>query len=330
MIIVTGGAGFIGSALVWELNRRGEADILVVDHLGSSEKWRNLAPLRFADYLEKDDFRARFNSGRLAPDGIRAIIHLGACSATTETNASYLLDNNYRYSVELAEFAVQHHLPFLYASSAATYGDGTCGYADDEDQLDRLRPLNMYGCSKHLFDRWVHQHGLFDRLTGFKFTNIFGPNEWHKADMRSVVCKAHAQILAEGRVCLFQSHRQEFADGEQRRDFLYVKDAVAMVLACLDHRISGLFNVGSGRAETWNALAKAVFAALDRPARLEYIPMPETLRAKYQYHTCAEMAKLRAAVGNLPATPLTEAVADYVRNYLAPNHHLGDEPVTTT
>lgn len=327
MIIVTGGAGLIGSAVVWALNRRGEEDILVVDHLGTSEKWRNLRALRFRDCLDKADFRARFAADRLPAGDIRAIIHLGACSATTELDASYLLDNNYRYSVELAEFALRHGLRFLYASSSATYGDGAQGYADDEDGLDALRPLNMYGYSKHLFDRWIRAHGLFDRFAGFKFTNVFGPNEWHKGDMRSVVCKAFAQIQAEGVVRLFRSYRPDFADGEQRRDFLYVKDAVDMVLFCLDHRLVGLYNIGSGQAETWNTLAQALFAALGRPPRIEYIPMPETLRDKYQYHTCAAMDKLRAASYQRPTTPLAEAVADYARNYLVPGRHLGDEPV---
>jgi len=325
MIIVTGGAGFIGSAMVWELNRHGEEDLLVVDHLGSSEKWRNLVPLRFRDYLEKDDFRTRFNADRLPACEIRAIIHLGACSATTETDAGYLLDNNYRYSVELAEYAVRHGIRFLYASSAATYGDGACGYADDENGLDRLRPLNMYGYSKHLFDRWVRRNGWFGRFTGFKFTNVFGPNEWHKGDMRSMVCKACEQIASTGTVRLFRSHRAEFADGEQRRDFLYVKDAVAMVKFCLDHQVAGLFNIGSGRAETWNSLAQAVFAALGRPPRIEYVPMPEALRGKYQYHTCAAMDKLRSTGYAQPVQPLAAAVADYVRGYLVPQCRLGDE-----
>jgi ADP-L-glycero-D-manno-heptose 6-epimerase len=325
MIIVTGGAGLIGSALIWALNRRGDEDILVVDHLGTSEKWRNLRALRFRDCLDKADFRARFTADRFSPEGIRAVIHLGACSATTETDAGYLLDNNYRYSVELAEFCLRHGLRFLYASSAATYGDGTCGYADDEASLDALRPLNMYGYSKHLFDRWIRRQDLFGHVAGFKFTNVFGPNEWHKGDMRSVVCKAYEQIAADGKARLFQSHRPDFADGEQRRDFLYVKDAVAMILFCLDRNLAGLYNIGSGRAETWNSLVHAIFAALGQPPRIEYVPMPETLRAKYQYHTCAEMDKLRAAGYAPPTTPLADAVADYVAGYLVPARHLGDE-----
>ncbi|MBI5657901.1 MAG: ADP-glyceromanno-heptose 6-epimerase [Geobacter sp.] len=326
MIIVTGGAGFIGSALVWELNRRGREDIVVVDHLGCGDKWRNLVPLRFLDYLEKDDFLALVRAGR-APageNGVEAILHMGACSATTELDATYLVRNNYEYTKELALYALQQGARFVYASSAATYGDGAGGFVDDETALATLRPLNIYGYSKQIFDLWARQNGLLERIAGLKFFNVFGPNEQHKGEMRSLVAKAYEQIVATGRLGLFKSHRDGYADGEQQRDFVYVKDAVAMALHFLQHPgCNGLFNIGSGRAQTWNSLARAIFVALDRPVQIDYLEMPAAIRDKYQYYTCADTAKLRAAGYVGEATPLTEAVADYVINYLVPGKQLG-------
>ncbi len=326
MYIVTGGAGLIGSALVWALNRRGIDDILVVDHLAESEKWKNLPPLRFADYLEKEAFREKFRAGSFRQKKVEGIFHLGACSATTERNASYLVDNNFQYSCELAEFAVGHRVRFLYASSCATYGDGAQGYKDDETRLQDLRPLNMYGYSKQLFDLWARREELLDQITGCKFSNVFGPNEWHKEDMRSVVCRAYEQITAEGKMRLFRSHRNEYADGEQKRDFIYVKDAVDMLLFLFDcPNGQGIYNIGSGRAETWNTLANAAFDALGKERKIEYIDMPESLRGKYQYYTCADMSKLRARGYTSEAAPLTETVRDYLVNYTLPGKHLGDE-----
>lgn len=326
MYIVTGGAGLIGSAIVWQLNRMGIDDILVVDHLGESDKWKNLAPLRFTDYQEKDKFRAALAAG--IPDGrkIEGVFHLGACSSTTERDASYLIDNNFKYTCELAEYCIRHHIRMVYASSCATYGDGSCGYDDDESRIHELRPMNMYGYSKQLFDLWARRRGYFDRLVGCKFSNIYGPNEAHKAGMRSVVMRAFEQITATGVLQLFKSYRPEYADGEQLRDFLYVKDAADIVVWLFGRdNLAGLFNVGSGRAESWNQLAAAAFAALKRPCRIEYIDMPETLRDRYQYYTCANMAKLRAAGYDREPTPMTVAVADYFDHYLGPNRHLGDE-----
>ena len=323
MYIVTGGAGLIGSAIVWELNNRGLKDILVVDHLDHSDKWRNLRALKFQDYMEKDAFRKAVSENRIKPKRIKAIIHMGACSRTTETDAGYLIDNNYNYSRELASFAVSNKIRFLYASSAATYGDGSKGYIDDESSLDCLRPLNMYGYSKHMFDLWARNSGLLNRIAGFKFTNIYGPNEWHKDDMRSVVCKAYTQISSTGKVQLFKSYHPDYKDGEQKRDFLYVKDAVDMVLYFLDRKDGGLFNVGSGQADTWKSLVIAIFAALNKKPNIEYIEMPEYLRSRYQYYTKAEMWKLRR-FHSPQLTSLKDAVKDYVRNYLIPERHLGD------
>lgn len=326
MYIVTGGAGLIGSSIVWGLNRRGVDDILVVDHLGTSDKWKNLAPLRFRDYLEKDVFRKRLAEGWFDTAEIEGVIHMGACSATTERDASYLIDNNFNATREVAKFCLGRGIRFLYASSCATYGDGSHGYVDDEGTIEQLRPMNMYGYSKQLFDLWAKREGVLDRITGCKFSNVYGPNERHKGEMRSVVMRAFEQITATGKLRLFRSYRSEYADGEQMRDFLYVKDAVDMVLFLFeDPSRTGLFNIGSGRAETWNALARAAFAALDCPVNIEYIDMPETLRDRYQYYTRAEMGKLFSLGWSRPAASLDDAVADYLKNYLVPGKYLGDE-----
>ena len=324
MYIVTGGAGLIGSAMIWELNRNGIDDILVVDHLGMSDKWKNLAPLRYRDYMERDEFAERLKNREFDPAQIDGIFHLGACSATTEKNASYLAENNFRYTKELAEFARRRGIRMMYASSCATYGDGALGYKDDESMIEQLRPMNMYGYSKQMFDRYAKEHGLLTQLVGCKFSNVYGPNERHKGEMRSVVLRAFEQISATGTMKLFRSYRPEYADGEQKRDFLYVKDAAAIVLHLFRCGATGIFNVGSGRAETWNDLAKAAFAALDKPVQIEYIDMPEGLRDRYQYYTCAEIGKLRATGYTAPIGSLQDSVADMIRNYLVPGKYLGD------
>jgi len=323
MYIVTGGAGFIGSAIVWELNNRGIDNILVVDQLGSDDKWKNLAPLRFHDYMDKTDFRELLRHDCL-DHHVEAIIHMGACSSTTEADASFLADNNYAYSQELANFANLNDIKFLYASSAATYGDGSQGYDDDVARLTKLRPLNMYGYSKQLFDLWLWRQGLLGKMTGFKFTNVFGPNEWHKGSMRSMVCRSYEQISSQGKIKLFKSDRPDFADGEQKRDFVYVKDVVQIVMHFLENDHPGLYNVGSGRAESWNSLAQAVFAALGKPPAIEYVDMPPELKGRYQYYTKANLDKLRRAGYTAPITPLAETVKDYVQNYLATEKRLGD------
>jgi len=328
MIIVTGGAGLIGSAVVWRLNQLGHENIVIVDHLGTSDKWANLAPLRFKDYLEKEDLLPLLERGTNSPVGtqrVQAIIHLGACSSTTERDASYLIRNNFDYSKQLARFALENNVRFIYASSAATYGDGAQGFSDDETRLTGLRPLNGYGYSKQMFDLWLQQHGMLDKVVGLKYFNVFGPNEQHKGEMRSVVLKAFEQVQGTGSMTLFRSHRPEYGDGEQLRDFVYVKDAVAMTLFFLEHpEANGIFNVGTGQARSWNDLAHALFAALGRPANISYIDMPEHIRPRYQYYTCAENAKLRLAGYGGVFTSLEEAVADYVKGYLLPGLHLGD------
>lgn len=316
--LVTGGAGLIGGAVVSALNQAGETDILIVDHLGSSEKWKNLRDLQFTDYLEKDLFRRLLYEGKFNDAGFKAIIHMGACSSTTERDASYLADNNFNVTKELAAFSVSHQVRFLYASSAATYGAGEHGYVDDEEHMDELRPLNMYGYSKLMFDLWAKRTGILRSITGMKFTNVFGPNEKHKGGMRSMVLRAFEQITERGWVELFRSDRPEYPDGGQMRDFVYVKDVAAMILALMEHNAKGIYNVGSGRAETWNALAGAVFKALGREPDIRYIAMPENLKGKYQYYTRADMTKFQALKTGVSARPLEEAVADYVQNHLLP------------
>ncbi len=325
MFIVTGGSGLIGSAVVWELNRNGIDDILIVDHLGTSDKWKNLAPLRYDDYMEKDDFLEKLDHNYFSGQKIDGVFHLGACSATTERDATYLVENNFRYTAKLAEFCIDNYIKMIYASSCATYGDGSCGYSDDESGIEKLRPMNMYGYSKQMFDLYAKRRGWLEQLVGCKFSNVYGPNERHKADMRSVVLRCFEQITACGKMQLFKSYRPEYADGEQLRDFLYVKDAVKMIWFLFNSQAAGLFNIGSGKAESWNKLAGAAFAALNKPVSIEYIEMPEHLRDRYQYYTCAEMEKLRNLGYSEETTSLEDAVHDYITNYLIPGKYLGDE-----
>jgi ADP-L-glycero-D-manno-heptose 6-epimerase len=316
-IIVTGAAGFIGRNVVAELNRRGHTDdLLLVDRLGTDEKWKNLLGLRFDDLVDPDRFLSRIESGAVEPPN--ALIHLGACSSTTERDADFLLRNNYRYTRTLCEWAAEKSR-FVYASSGATYGDGGRGYSDEDAATLALEPLNMYGYSKHMFDLWAMSRGVLDRIVGLKYFNVYGPYEDHKGDMRSVVHKAYEQIAASGNVKLFKSYLPRYKDGEQKRDFIYVRDAVDVTLHfALDHpQIGGLFNCGTGQARSWNDLAKAVFAAMGRKPKIEYIDMPPTLRAKYQYFTQAEMNKLRT-VGKYAKdfTSLEDGVRQYTQNYL--------------
>lgn len=315
MYIVTGGAGFIGSGLVWQLNRMGVHDILIVDDLGFEEKWKNLVNLKFLDFEHKDRLHSIMEADKLP--GVEAVIHMGACSSTTEKDANYLMDNNFRYSQKLADYCRQKGSRFIYASSAATYGDGSQGFSDDENFLDELKPLNMYGYSKHLFDLWLQRKGWLDWAAGLKFFNVYGPNEYHKKDMQSVVRKAYFQIKETGRVKLFKSYHPDYPHGEQKRDFVYLKDCLEVVSWLLEHReASGVFNLGSGKARSWNSLAEAVFAALGLEPDIEYIEMPESLRPKYQYYTRAEMDKITRAGFARDFYSLEEGVRDYVQNYL--------------
>ena len=320
-VLVTGGAGFIGSGLIQALNASGVDRIVVADFLDSSTKWENLRDLRFEDYLEADLLPERLQSGTLGTFDL--VLHMGACSSTTETDAAYLIRNNYEFTKSLAEWSVRAGSRFVYASSAATYGDGSLGMSDSSDPayLTTLRPLNMYGYSKHLFDLYARRTGLLERCAGMKFFNVFGPREDHKGEMRSLVNKAYRQVLDSGVIRLFRSYRPDYADGEQRRDFIYVKDAVAMTLhVAANPDANGLFNVGSGRAETWLELAQAVFLAMRVEPNIEFIDMPESIRDKYQYFTVADITRIRASGYDTAVTPLKDAVADYVNGYLLPSH----------
>ena len=319
-IIVTGAAGFIGRNAVAELNRRGFDELILVDELGKGEKWRNLLGLRYEDLLSPEEFLGLIEDGAFAEAG--ACIHLGACSATTEREADFLLRNNYQYTRVLCNWALENGVRFVYASSAATYGDGAQGYDDADAVTPMLRPLNIYGYSKHMFDLWALKHELFARgVVGLKYFNVYGPYEEHKGDMRSVVSKSYEQIRQTGKVELFRSYRPGVRDGEQRRDFVYVRDAVDATLHFALQEAEapgGLFNCGTGEARTWVDLVMPVFEAMEVEPRIEFIDMPKALRAKYQYFTEAKVDKLRAAGYREVFTPLEEGVREYVREFFLP------------
>ena len=317
MILVTGAAGFIGSVLVKELNKMGRKDIWIVDRLESDDKWRNIAGLDFEDYIHADEL---FHLEREFWDGITQIYHIGACSSTTERNMDYLWDNNIRYSQELFNIATEKDIPILYASSAATYGAGENGYSDDHKKISSLRPLNGYGFSKQYVDKWVLDREAKPSFWfGLKFFNVFGPNEYHKDDMRSLVHKGFGQIRETGKVKLFKSHKEGFKDGEQLRDFVYVKDVVRGALELMNHKVpgsSGIYNMGTGQARSFYDLIKATFEAMGEKVNVEFIPMPESIRDQYQYYTQADMSKFKSVFPEFKFTSLEDSVTDYVKNYL--------------
>lgn len=321
MIFVTGGAGFIGSNTVAALCERG-ADVVVCDRLGRDEKWRNLAKHELADLVAPEHCFAALERYK---GSIEAVVHMGAVSSTTETDADLIIDSNFRLSLALWDWCTVERKPFIYASSAATYGDGSAGFEDDgsPEALARLRPLNAYGWSKHLFDRRVARTvarggPVPPQWVGLKFFNVYGPNEYHKGSMRSVLAQNFARVRAGEPIRLFRSNRPDYADGGQMRDFVYVRDCVEVMLWLLDNRrVSGLFNLGTGKARSWRDLAHALFCALGREPQIDYIDMPETLARKYQYFTEAAMERLRNAGYRRPFTDLEDGVADYVRRYLA-------------
>lgn len=320
MIIITGGAGFIGSCIVSRLNALGVSDLIVVDHLNDLKK-KNLEGRKFFQYFDKKDFLALLKNDRVNQE-VKCIIHMGACSSTTLNDARYFEENNFEYSCHVANWALKHQARLIYASSAATYGDGSKGYQDDETTIPHLKPLNLYGQSKQKFDEWVYHQNAFDKMVGLKFFNVFGPNEYHKNDMRSVIAKAYEKVVSEGKMSLFKSYNPQYKDGEQQRDFIYVKDAVEIVMYFFEHpEINGLFNVATGCARTWNDLAQALFKAVDKPAKIEYIDMPEAMRPKYQYFTQGDMQKLRKVGYQKPFTALEEAVKDYA-GYLKDGRYL--------
>lgn len=312
MIILTGGAGFIGSCMLARLNAIGRTDVVVVDSLGSGTKWKNLVGKTYIDIVSKEDFRELMAIGGL--EDVDAVIHMGACSATTETNADYLYDNNYQYSVDVAEFAFENNARLIYASSAATYGSGEQGYSDTTTEL---RPLNMYGYSKHLFDQWIRREGMEGACAGLKFFNVFGPNEYHKGSMASLVSKAVPQILSSGSVTLFKSNDSAYPDGGQMRDFVYVKDVCSVMVELLQRpTVNGIINVGTGKARTWNDLMNAVFVALGREPAITYVEMPMELSKQYQNFTQADMSTLNRLLPDATFGELEDTVADYVQGYL--------------
>jgi len=315
MHVVTGGAGFIGSAVIWKLNTMGIENILVVDNLGESEKWKNLVNRQYTDYIHKSDFLKYLVKGKF--DKIDSIIHMGACSSTTEKNADFLMENNFHYSVSLAQFAIKNSVRFINASSAATYGDGSAGFSDSVKIMKNLKPLNMYGYSKHLFDLWALRLNIQNQLASLKFFNVFGPNEYHKGNMCSLFYKGFIQARETDHIRLFKSYRKEYADGDQRRDFVYIKDCVDLIWWLVENpSVNGVLNVGTGQDRSWNDLAKAVFSAMKLPVKIEYIDMPEHLQGSYQYFTKASVEKLSSTRWPFHFTNLEEAVNDYVVNYL--------------
>lgn len=324
MIVITGGAGFIGSAVVWALNGRGQTDLLLVDDVDHVEKEHNLAPLKYDRLLTIADFRRQLLSGDLNGSGVAALLHLGACSDTMEDDEAYLLANNVEYSQDIIRWCVDRTVRCVYASSAATYGSGNQGFSDNHELFDQLAPRNVYGRAKLLVDIWARDGGYLDQVVGLRYFNVFGPNEWHKGRMQSVIAKKFPDVRDKGYLELFASQHPDFADGEQDRDFMYVKDAVAVTLWCLDHReVKGVFNVGTGQARAWNDVARALFAALAKEPDIRYIDLPASLAKQYQYHTEADIAKLRSAGLQSAFMGLEESITDYVQQYLVPHRHLG-------
>jgi ADP-L-glycero-D-manno-heptose 6-epimerase len=312
MIILTGGAGFIGSCFLWKLNQEGIKDVLVVDHLDNSEKWKNLIGKNYCDYIQKNDF---FNAvvNKQAPKP-QSIVHLGACSSTTLSNTDYYIKDNYEYSKVLALWAFELGVPFVYASSAATYGDSKrdCDCDDDISKIRNLSPTNMYGFSKHMFDLWLLNNNYTGKATGVKFFNVFGPNEYHKGDMRSIICKNFNNVSGKGVIKLFKSYNANYPDGGGRRDFVYIKDVVsALWFLFKNPSKTGIFNLGTGKSRTWNDVAKSMFAVVGKKENIEYVDMPDFLKSKYQYFTEAKMDNLKHAGYDKPFMELEDSVKDY-------------------
>jgi ADP-L-glycero-D-manno-heptose 6-epimerase len=319
MLLVTGGAGFIGSNVVAGLNEAARTDLAVCDTLGKDGKWRNLQKHRFADFVPPHDL-VRWLGGRK----LDCVIHLGAISETTARDGDAVIETNFRLSLQLLDWCTAQHVPFIYASSAATYGDGAQGFSDDHSPaaLQRLRPMNLYGWSKHVFDlavvdRAAKKAVLPPQWAGLKFFNVFGPNEYHKGEMMSLIAKRFDEAKAGNPVRLFKSYRPGVADGDQQRDFIYVDDVVAVVLwLAQTPTVSGLFNVGTGRPRSFRDMMTAMFAAMRRAPNIEYIAMPESIRDSYQYFTQASVEKLQHAGYNGGFTPLEEGVKRYVTGFL--------------
>jgi ADP-L-glycero-D-manno-heptose 6-epimerase len=321
MILITGAAGFIGSVIVHHLNSTGEENLLLCDEFESGEKWKNLRGLKFHSWVLPEDLFDHPIWKKA--QGLKAIYHMGACSDTTELNMDYLYENNTLFSNKLLELAAQKNIPIVYASSAATYGDGNLGYSDEHKSIPTLKPLNKYGYSKQLTDEWILKQKKKPKVWfGVKFFNVFGPQEYHKGKMSSVVYQSFNQIKDKGEVKLFKSHRPDYQDGEQLRDFVYVKDVVRAMVELIaagkkKNTLSGIYNLGTGEARSFHDLTKATFKAMSIEPKIVFIDMPEELQGQYQYYTQAEMGKLKKALPKFKFLSLEEAVADYVKNHLA-------------
>lgn len=318
MIVITGGAGFIGSVLAWKFNTLAKNELVIVDQKArNASKWKNIEKRKYEFYLESDEFLDRLEHKEFKGK-IQAIFHMGACSDTTEMDREFLLKNNTEYTQHLANWCIQNGVYFAYASSAATYGNGEFGFNDDDKLTSKLKPLNPYGQSKLDFDDWAIKNNIHKMITGYRFFNVYGPNESHKGHMRSLVQKGYEQILKEGKLRLFKSYKPEYADGGQLRDFIYVKDTVdAMIWFYQNPKIKGIYNLGTGKAQSWNDLASALFKAMGKPKNIEYIDMPENLRNQYQYFTEADLTKLRATGCPTVFHNLEVSVKDYVHNHLS-------------
>ncbi len=321
MIVVTGGAGFIGSNIIAALSKSGRREIVVCDWFGATDKWRNIAQHEIYEIIRPESLSAFLDQNKVR---IEAIIHMGAISSTTERDVDKIIAANFRLSCDLWDWCSKSGTPFIYASSAATYGDGAAGFVDDwkPDALAKLRPLNAYGWSKHAFDRRVARLVASGRPSpliwaGLKFFNVYGPNEYHKAEMRSVICQIVDTVQRGDTVKLFKSHHRDYPDGGQLRDFVYVKDCADLVLWLLTRgEYKGIFNVGTGKARSFADLAHGVFKAMNVTPRIEYIDIPPEIRSNYQYFTQAEMGNLRALGYTHPFTELEDGITDYVQNYL--------------
>ena len=325
MIIITGGAGLIGSAILWALNKRGIRDITLVDVVDHEAKKRNLSPLKYKTLVGIEEFRNHLNDGHYDNQAVEAIIHMGACSDTTITDWDFLQSNNVDYTQDIIRWSADHEVRCIYASSAATYGQGAHGFSDDPALFNKLEPLNPYGKSKLLVDIWARDGGYLDKVVGLRYFNVFGPNEQHKEHMRSVITKKFADLKSKGVIELFKSYNPEYADGEQRRDFIYVKDAAAATLFFLDKRDhNGIFNIGTGIAKTWNDIANAMFKAIGQDSNIKYIDMPQHLKKQYQYFTQADIGKLKKAGYQCNFMGLDDAIDDYINNYLNTDLHLGE------
>ena len=321
MILITGAAGFIGSAVAYALNRQGRADLILCDRFGSNQKWKNILGLCYNCFIHQDGLFDFLLKNPMAKE-ITDVIHLGACSDTTQADMDYLFENNVNYSIRLCRWSVENSVRFVYASSAAVYGDGSLGFSDDDDLTPKLRPLNKYGFSKWMFDMWVLENSLTEKVAGLRYFNVFGPNEYHKGEMASVVFQSFTLACKEGKVRLFESHRPDVAHGDQARDFIYIDEAVDVTLFVHNNKdANGIFNAGTGLAHTFNELAGGLFDGLGKPGVIEFFPMPEELQSRYQYFTRAEMTRLRRAGYPEKKDRFKENVARYVKDYLLPGNH---------